>query len=350
MQNKISVIIPVYNTPEQILKKCINSVLKQTFKNLEIIIINDGSNSKISEVLKKFKNKDTRIKLIEQKNQGEAVARNIGIETATTNWISFVDSDDFIELNMYEKMYDKIKENKKQDIIIFDCYVIEKNKKTKNTFYNKEGTLTKEDIRQIELQNIEKGVSKYYPPKCNISVVWARLYNKQFIIKNNLNFIPNVEKMPDAIFNMYAFELANNIEHYNDYSYYYIKNDFSITHKYSKNLIEQYEFYIKEVQKYISKYNKDKEFKEILNIKIVTSISIYIEKYFFNKNNKKNYTDTKKEIKQLISKSMYTNAMRKVKNNKLGIYQKLMIFILKIKFIFGIKILKKIKDLSKMLF
>ena len=75
------------------------------------------------------------------------------------------------------------------DVIIFDCYVDINGKKIKNKFYTKNGRLNKDDIRQIQLQNIEKGISKYYPPETNISVPWAKIYNKDFIIKNNIKFV-----------------------------------------------------------------------------------------------------------------------------------------------------------------
>ena len=82
MDKKITVIVTIYNTPEKYLKKCIDSIIKQTFKEIEIILVNDGSDKKTSEICRQYK--DERIKLIEQKNMGESVARNVGIENAAT--------------------------------------------------------------------------------------------------------------------------------------------------------------------------------------------------------------------------------------------------------------------------
>ena len=92
---KLSVIMCIYNTPEEYLEKAIKSVIEQTEYNIEIILVNDGSNENIREICQKYKEQDKRIKLINQKNQGESVARNVGIQYATTNYITFIDSDDY---------------------------------------------------------------------------------------------------------------------------------------------------------------------------------------------------------------------------------------------------------------
>ena len=112
MKNKmITVIIPVYNTEEYV-ERCIRSIMNQTYKNLEIIIVNDGSTDNSLNICKKLQQEDNRIKIISQKNTGVSNARNIGLDNATGEYIGFADSDDFLESNMYEIMYNHLeKEN-----------------------------------------------------------------------------------------------------------------------------------------------------------------------------------------------------------------------------------------------
>ena len=102
---KVSVIIPVYNV-ENYLRDCLNSVVNQTLKDIEIICINDGSTDKSREILQEFADKDSRIKIIDQENKGQAAARNIGIKLAKGEFIGFVDSDDWLAADFYEKLYD----------------------------------------------------------------------------------------------------------------------------------------------------------------------------------------------------------------------------------------------------
>lgn len=349
MGKKISVIVTIYNTPEKYLKKCIDSIINQTFKEIEIILVNDGSTiPEINKICGKYEQMDKRIKLINQTNMGESVARNVGILNATTENITFVDSDDWIEKDTCSKIYDYIQKiSSDYDIIVFNCYRDYGGKSIKNRFYPKEGLLNKQDIEEIQLQNIEKGITKYYPPEVNISVTWAKVYKKSFIKNNNLKYIPNVIRMPYAIFNMVAFEKANKIYVCDEYLYHYQKNDFSICEKYSKDTIKYYETYFEFVRKYIEKYNKNEKFEDTLNLKIVTSIDIYMYNYFFHKDNPKGYREIKKEFENLLDKELYRTAMRNVKKQYLSNYQNMILKNAKNKRISKMKLLNKLKKMIK---
>lgn len=120
MSNKVSVIIPVYNV-EKYLDKCIDSVVNQTYKNLEIILIDDGSTDKSSIICDEWATKDKRIKVFHQKNSGVSVVRNNGIEYSVGDYISFVDSDDYIAESMIEKAVASIEEND-ADIVCFGVF------------------------------------------------------------------------------------------------------------------------------------------------------------------------------------------------------------------------------------
>ena len=100
---KISVIVPVYNT-EEYLHRCIDSILGQTYPNLEILLINDGSTDNSGKICEDYARKDTRIKVIHQENKGQSAARNVGLNAATGEYVNFIDSDDWIDPPMYETM------------------------------------------------------------------------------------------------------------------------------------------------------------------------------------------------------------------------------------------------------
>ena len=109
MDEKISIIIPVYKV-ENYLEKCIDSILCQTYRNLEVILVDDGSPDKCGEICDRYAAKDNRVKVIHKKNAGVARARNDGIDIATGDYISFIDSDDWIAENAYEVLYNGLKE------------------------------------------------------------------------------------------------------------------------------------------------------------------------------------------------------------------------------------------------
>ena len=115
MEELISVIVPIYNA-EKYLNICIQSIVDQTYRNLQIILVDDGSTDLSFEICDNWGEKDSRIKVLHQKNQGAAMAKNQGLDLARGELITFVDSDDCIKKNMYEKLY-KLMKNKQCDIV-----------------------------------------------------------------------------------------------------------------------------------------------------------------------------------------------------------------------------------------
>lgn len=110
MQNpKVSIIVPVYNV-EKYLKKCLNSLINQTLIDIEIICVNDGSTDNSEKILQQFAKQDSRVKILSQQNKGQSVARNVAIENATGDYLGFVDSDDWVDLDYFEKLYNRAKE------------------------------------------------------------------------------------------------------------------------------------------------------------------------------------------------------------------------------------------------
>ena len=108
MKERISVVVPVYNV-EQYLEKCVNSIINQTYKNLEIILVDDGATDKSGKLCDELAKLDNRIMVYHKKNGGLSDARNYGVERATGDYIGFVDSDDYIDAEMYEKLYEALK-------------------------------------------------------------------------------------------------------------------------------------------------------------------------------------------------------------------------------------------------
>lgn len=167
----ISVIIPVYNV-EKYLKKCLDSIICQTYKNLEIICINDGSTDSSLEILQEYAQKDTRIKLINQENKGLGATRNIGLSVAEGGFVSFIDSDDWIDKDLYQNCIDKINQN--TDVIVFGAYTVNlKNNKTYKGQYSSKNF--KNEFNILKLFNI-------------YTVAWNKLYRKSFLLDNNIIF------------------------------------------------------------------------------------------------------------------------------------------------------------------
>ena len=156
---KISVVVPVYNVGVY-LEKCLDSLLAQTLDDIEILCINDGSTDNSLEILQKYAQKDERIKIFDKENEGQGVGRNIGIKNATGEFIAFVDPDDWVELDMYEKMYAQAKKLDSQ-VVFCDYKKVQEwdGKATTPHIFRKAVSLTKSKPIKVPVgQNIKKPV------------------------------------------------------------------------------------------------------------------------------------------------------------------------------------------------
>ncbi len=172
---KVSVIVPVYNTAK-FLERCLNSLINQTLKDIEIICVNDGSKDNSLELLEEFAKKDSRIVIINQENAGLSAARNSGMEVVKGEYIGFVDSDDWVDLNFFEKLYDAAK---KYDCDIAVADFIRQHPKNKKIRLN----ITEEKV-------YEKAEDKYlacrtYREGC----VWNKIYRTELLKDISLKFI-----------------------------------------------------------------------------------------------------------------------------------------------------------------
>ncbi len=205
----ISIIIPVYNT-EDYLDKCLKSIINQTYKNIEIIIIDDGSNDNSKKIIDQYMDKDYRIKYYYQNNSGVAIARNLGIDKSNGNYIAFIDSDDYIDLKFIEKMYATIKD----DDIFAICGTIDV-LENGDKIYNK--------INQNLIETF-RGIARY-----------RRLINKKILINSKIKF-SNLKISEDLEFYS-KLMIYNNMKYsiVNECLYYYVQRKNSLIHTYSKN-------------------------------------------------------------------------------------------------------------------
>ena len=234
MNIKISVIIPVYNC-EKSIKKCIESICQQSLEEIEIIFVNDGSTDNTSEIIKEYQKQDDRIVILEQKNSGPSIARNRGIKSAHGQYIGFVDSDDYIEKDMYELLYSAINASKAE---IGICNYWEESgvgkvlSETQNDLPNGK-VLDKEEIKEKILSSFVKEKNRGF------FALWNKIYSKEFLEKHMLQLDEKREHGEDWIFNIQAFDCAEKVVAVENILYHYVQiNSNSLMRKYRENQIE----------------------------------------------------------------------------------------------------------------
>lgn len=307
-QPKVSVIVPVYNV-EKYLKQCLDSIVNQTYKNLEIIIVNDGTKDNSMKIVEEYL-QDKRIKVINKKNGGLGSARNRGIEEATGDYISFVDSDDYIDLNMYEKLINVIRG---EEIIIFNH----------SRFDDITGEIVKKNYtKESKMKKLEKRINYLYS---NIeNSCWNKIYKADFIKKNKFRFMEILYE--DVCWNIEVFYKAEKVRLLNEDFYFYRVNRKNSIMEKSKGKDKKFlEFQKKSYKEIFERLNylieKNNEFGKIIYLLserenwraklsgelYFKDIDIYLEKYF------KEQSQNKIEKKLLIEKLNETLKSKNVK-------------------------------------
>lgn len=261
MLPKISVIIPVYNV-EKYLHRCVESILNQTFQDFEIILIDDGSKDNSGQICDDFAQKDKRIKVIHKKNARVSAARNDGIKLAKGKYVSFIDSDDWIEPEMYQVMFNKAEELI-LDFIMCDYKKKSNNYEDKRTQPIRSGYYSKDDIKNELYQCLIMFEDIEFPPTISN---WVCLFNLEFLQKNDLYYDADIHYCEDSIFGSKVLYHATNFYYLKGHHYYnYFYNPNSTTNTYNEKKWNSYLKINERMEKY---FGKSVEFDFSRQIKI----------------------------------------------------------------------------------
>lgn len=237
---KVSVIVPVYNV-EQFLGKCVQSLRNQTLQDIEIILVDDQSPDNCPQMCDKYMELDHRIKVIHKKNEGLGYARNSGLEIASGEYVAFVDSDDYVDLEMYETMYNAAIKVK-ADFVRVDNYKERMDGTILNMNYEppmREGIYERNELRE-KLLFTQLGMEPSDSGERYVSCsVWRNIYRKEIIDRLGLRFISERELISEDIpFNMDFMMSCDRAVVINHKFYHYIVNDKSLTQSYRSDRFE----------------------------------------------------------------------------------------------------------------
>ena len=294
---KISVIIPVYNT-EKYLRRCFDSVIAQDYKNLEIVIINDGSEDNSEQIINEYKKKYPElISYYKKENSGVADTRNFGIEKAQGDYIMFLDSDDYIDKALLKTLEEYV--NKNIDLIKFKLQRV-----------NEEGkTLEIVSGATFEKTTGEDGFNKLYSTDVLLDSPCVYLIKKELFVKNSLKFTVGTEHEDFGLV-PFIIVLAQTMVSINFYGYYYVQSDNSITRN------ENYTKTIKKAYDALKHYDNAIILIEILNINKITkqNLKIYYTNAIILKAKELHNDEQKKYIKEIKDRKMTKNI--KIRNMK----------------------------------
>jgi glycosyltransferase involved in cell wall biosynthesis len=341
----VSIIVPVYNV-EKYLAQCLDSLIMQTLKNIEIILIDDGSTDNSGLICDEYAAKDKRFLVIHQKNKGVSAARNSGIQVASSKWITFIDSDDWIEPDMLEKAID-LAEKYNVDILQWNHYNNWPQKEKKQKPIQPETIICDgKEINRFQLAllnpNGDSDVSG-----AAIRGVWAKLYKSSLIKTNDLVFSEGNNQCEDLVFNLTAFEHAKRIMLVNQYWYHYRMVASSLNHSNDPKRFQSYESGLSVIQDILKDLKKYSYFEQSYYCLACEFFSNLIMQNVFRKNNSHSISTQFSELKLLIATEPYHTALSKIDIGLLNWKHRLVVIFVRKKLLGGIWFLCKLKQLCQ---
>ncbi len=302
---QVSIIVPIYNTGSY-LHKCIKSILSQTLTNFELILVNDGSMDESGQICDEYAKQDSRIKVIHKKNEGVSVARNTGISIAQGEYIGFIDSDDWIEPDMYEKLYN-IALQKKCEVVMCDAVTKYDNKSDEEDTMPRlpeDVLLYKKDIYPELLREMAGSV-------------WRCIYKKDLIKNNQITFPQNIPLSEDRMFNILAFGYSNSI-YYTKTPFYnrYVRKGSAVS-KYYSNYLEIIEQVRNGIFSVLDRaWDGEIAYKKIYEIQTLQMAFNAICMPFY-KASPLSVSEKVKEVKKVCENEVVRNAIISLKNSDL---------------------------------
>lgn len=310
-------IVPVYGIREEYLRRCLDSLLvrKEGFKEegLSVILIDDGSADQCGELCDQYAQMDGRLTVVHQKNAGVSTARNRGLLLAETEWISFVDADDWVEADYAKILCEELSGRfLEADVLLLDYIREQKGGGKKLTLDISEG-----EIRGGLLEEIRK--STYYKLQIrgnnspyDMVVLWNKVYRRQFLEEHGVRFIPEARKGQDRLFNADVFLSVTRVYYLHRALYHYRCLEESRTNRYDPKVLDLTRIELRALQKILEKHQMLDHVKKYLDYRISTRLYACLRLYCFHPSNTSSLREKMRQAAELASSQPFADAVRKV--------------------------------------
>ncbi len=330
---KVSIIVPVYKV-EQYLERCVSSLTEQTLKDIEIILVDDGSPDDCPVLCDQVAERDSRVKVLHKKNGGVSAARNDGLKMAVGEYVIFCDSDDWMEVSGLEKLHKKAVASG-ADIVIGDVYMAKESNNEYVSFYKEE--FETEDRNYIS-ELIKADIYRMYCPNppaegpaFGYGGPWNKLVKRKLLVDNKIEFDLRVKGIfDDILYTAYILENAKKVAYIQEPVYYYRVIESSITHSYKPNVAEINDAIFKSWNEFFSTLPSWEDFLLPFYACVIRRLQEAVKLYFVNSKNEKSKNVRMKEFKELIRQEPYRTAIKNVDTNVLSKRQKLIVILCKL--------------------
>lgn len=322
----VSVIIPVYNV-EQYLPQCVESVINQTYTNLQIILVNDGSSDKSGEICNQYKETDSRIYVIHKENAGSSSARKSGMEAVLGKYVMFVDADDWLEKNAIELCIECVDNDPEIGCVLFS-YIKEIGSTSVPKHVMDQTQLFVGDEAKDKIHRRLFGLSSEelnHPERMeNIVSCWAKLYRADYAKQGRYFDTALVGSCEDGLFNIYALKDCERMYYLDCPLYHYRKREGSLINTYLPRFIEQWGTLFSIMDSVIRENNLDERYRDALNNRIALSITAIALNEL--KNSDHSIFEHIKVIRSYLKQEQYKDAVSKIDFSNMPANWKLLLF------------------------
>ena len=345
----LSIVVPVYNT-EKYLRRCIDSITNQTLKNIEIIIVDDGSKEECAALCDEISKTDSRIKVVHKKNGGLGFARNTGFEAATGEYIGFVDSDDYIEPMMCETLYNAAKKSN-ADLCLSGISFVggnmfsESGGDIKKSYFDEETVFKKEDMKKLLLGVVGALPNEPDDSRYGVSVC-KNIFKASVIREKGLSFLSEREILSeDTLFMVDYIKLAESAVGVPGAYYCYCRNEDSLSKAYKKDRFEKSIVFLDELEKRIADTVKKDEYKIYLDRLTQGFGRILCSQEIMHARDKKiKFSYLKKRLKEICTEDKIKNVLKTYPWYMLPVKQAAFAFTMKYKLFLLQKLMVILRD------
>lgn len=324
--------MPAHNA-EDYLEETVNSLTSQTHKDLEIILINNGSIDATLEICERLAAEDNRIIVLNSEEAGVSKARNRGLDIMTGEYVTFVDSDDWLESIAIERAVENII-GTQSDIVIWSFFKNYDEREVPLALLPGEEAIfeTEQEKEFLYLKSIYAHYQKLSSANdVPVGTTWCKLYRSKLIQEHNFRFKPELIRAEDVIFSIYAFSAANKIYYFNENLYHYRIHSDSICNssRFIEDTLTPFETLIAELQKFANFTPLKERVNDVIYYRIIQIIYWHFDYNYFNPLNPESLLERRKEFLGVIHKSHYQEALENVDIKQLAKQLRVMVVLLR---------------------
>ena len=328
---KISVVVPVYKVETDYFEKCIESILNQTMRDIELIIADDGAGENIRDLTEAMSRNDCRIKVFHQLNRGVSAARNRALECCSGKYVTFIDADDYIAEDALDKLF-KRAEKDELDVLLWGSYKFNETKKEKYMPYTDDiRIMTDIQKEQLQMKTMVGYLPCYVYPASHFGSgsTFAKLYKTDFIIKSGLRYPEGIKRAEDVNFNIRVFYAATRIGYINEHMYFYRIHSDSATFRYREDAVSILSDALYCLKDFVDEKHKSDLFIQVYYMRCIFFFLESMDTYFLHRQNPKNFRRRMSEMKQEMGMDPFCEAIKNISYKNLTAARKIPVFLMR---------------------